>query len=125
MRDLKNFHDSATHMAVMENDPQRLRDLLDKGLSVQHKSVDGATPLHRAAETGSQACAEVLLEYNADLDANNYSGQTPFHVAGVNRNVEFGHFLRSHGASTSCREGCTKCRWLNQMIYRRMQKLRM
>ena len=34
VRSLKNFHDSATHMAVMENDPQRLRDLLEKGLSV-------------------------------------------------------------------------------------------
>jgi hypothetical protein len=34
----------------------------------------------RAAEVGSIDCAKVLLEYNADIDALNFTGQTAFHV---------------------------------------------
>ena len=49
------------HMAVMQNDHQRLRDLLKNGISTSMKSVDGATAMHRAAEVGSIICAEILL----------------------------------------------------------------
>lgn len=38
----------------------------------------------RAAEVGSIECAKILLEYNADIDALNFTGQTPFHVVGPN-----------------------------------------
>ncbi len=34
----------------------------------------------RAAEVGSLDCAKILLEYNADIDATNFTGQTAFHV---------------------------------------------
>ena len=56
----------------MEKDPDRLRDLLKKGLMPQTKSIDGATPLHRAAEVGSISCANVLIEFKADLNAINH-----------------------------------------------------
>jgi hypothetical protein len=32
-RSLKDYHDSVIHMAVMQNDPTRLRDLLNSGVS--------------------------------------------------------------------------------------------
>ena len=69
---------------VLENDASRLKDLLKKGLMPQTKSIDGATPLHRAAEIGSVACAEVLLEFNVDINSTNNAGHTPFHVASLN-----------------------------------------
>ena len=34
----------------------------------------------RAAENGSIECAKIILEYNADIDALNFQGQTAFHV---------------------------------------------
>lgn len=34
----------------------------------------------RAAENGSIECAKIILEYNADIDALNFQGQTSFHV---------------------------------------------
>ena len=34
----------------------------------------------RAAEVASIECAKILLEYNADIDALNFSGQTAFHI---------------------------------------------
>jgi len=49
--------------------------MLKKGLVGFGKSpIDGATPLHRAAEIGSIGCAEVLLEFKVDIDATNLSG---------------------------------------------------
>ena len=39
-----------------------------------------SSDVHRAAEVGSIDCAKILLEYNADVDALNFSGQTAFHV---------------------------------------------
>jgi len=59
-------------------------------VSPQQKSVDGATPLHRCAEIGSIEAADVLLQFNANIDATNVLHQTAFHVASINRNVEFG-----------------------------------
>lgn len=44
-------------------------------------TLDGGTALHRAAENGSIECAKIILEYNADIDALNFQGQTSFHVA--------------------------------------------
>ena len=62
------------HQVVLDKDPDRLRDILKKGLMPQTKSIDGATPMHRAAEIGSRACADVLLEFKADINAMNHSG---------------------------------------------------
>lgn len=69
---------------VLENDAVRLKDLLKKGLMPQTKSIDGATPLHRAAEIGSTSCAQVLLDFNVDINALNNAGHTPFHIAALN-----------------------------------------
>ena len=80
-------------MCVMQNDHQRLRDLLKNGISTLVKSVDGATALHRAAEVGSITCAEILISYEANINALNHAGQTPFHIASLNRNIDFGQFL--------------------------------
>lgn len=68
----------------MDNNPDRLREMLKKGLVSFSKSIDGGTPLHRAAEIGSISCADVLLEFKADIDATNLVGETPFHVAALN-----------------------------------------
>ena len=38
------------------------------------------TLFNRAAEVSSIECAKILLDYNADIDALNFQGQTAFHV---------------------------------------------
>ena len=123
IRDMKDFHDTVIHQIVLEKDAIRLKDLLKKGLMPQTKSIDGATPLHRAAEVGSIPCAEVLLEFNADINCTNLAGQTPFHVAALNHQIEFGLFLLDKKARVNCTGStavvkCTKCRWLTLMISR-------
>lgn len=81
---MKDYHDSVVHDVVLDNNPERLRDILKAGLFADCKSIDGATPLHRAAEIGSVACADILLEYGTDINAKNVAGETPFHVAALN-----------------------------------------
>lgn len=84
VRSVKDHCDSVVHDVVLNNNAERLRELLQKGLFAKGKSIDGATPLHRAAEIGSITCARVLLEFGADIDATNVAGETPFHVAALN-----------------------------------------
>ena len=75
VRNVKDYHDSVIHDVVLDNNPERLRDMLKKGLAAYGKSpIDGATPLHRAAEIGSIGCAEVLLEFKVDIDVTNLTG---------------------------------------------------
>jgi ankyrin repeat protein len=104
VREVKNVHDSVVHKIVMTDDPEKLRNLLEKGLRASKRSIDGATPLHRAAEIGSIRCAEVLLNFNVDINAENSLGQTSYHVAGINNQVGFGSFLKTRGAKISCRQ---------------------
>eukprot|EP00353_Schmidingerella_taraikaensis_P007571 CAMPEP_0185569072 /NCGR_PEP_ID=MMETSP0434-20130131/1815_1 /TAXON_ID=626734 ORGANISM="Favella taraikaensis, Strain Fe Narragansett Bay" /NCGR_SAMPLE_ID=MMETSP0434 /ASSEMBLY_ACC=CAM_ASM_000379 /LENGTH=127 /DNA_ID=CAMNT_0028183751 /DNA_START=336 /DNA_END=719 /DNA_ORIENTATION=- len=85
VRTVKDHHDSVVHEVVLDNKPDRLRELLEKGLFAKGKSIDGATPLHRAAEVGAIACAKILVEFGADVDAMNLAGETPFHVAALNK----------------------------------------
>lgn len=42
---------------------------------------DGGTPLHRAAEIGAIDCAQILIDNNADPNATDFNGETPFHTA--------------------------------------------
>jgi ankyrin repeat protein len=91
------------HVMVQNDDPEKLRSLLQKGLKANKNPVDGATPLHRAAEIGSVRCAEVLLNFNIDIDTENSLGHTSYHVAGINRHIDIGILLKDRGARTSCR----------------------
>ena len=128
VRSVKDYHDSVIHDVVLDNNPERLRDMLKKGLAAYGKSqIDGATPLHRAAEIGSIGCAEVLLEFKVDIDVTNLTGQTAFHVAALNSQINFGSFLLDKKAKNDCQKGksqqnpCTKCRYLVKMIHRKKQ----
>lgn len=102
VRNVKDYHDSVVHDVVLDNNPNKLRDILNKGLVAFGKSIDGATPLHRAAEIGSISCADVLLDFKADINAVNLVGETPFHVAALNQHIEFGRHLLDKKAVNNC-----------------------
>ena len=104
MRQVKDHYDSVVHDVVLDNNSERLRDMLKKGLFSKVTGIDGATPLHRAAEIGSIGCAEVLLDFDADINAPNHARETPFHVAAINKQIEFGAFLLDKKAKSNCKE---------------------
>ncbi|CDW78730.1 UNKNOWN [Stylonychia lemnae] len=71
-----------------------------------------------AAETCAIDCAKILLEHNADIDAQNFSGQTSFHVCAEKQDFVFGKFLLKNRARKNCRSGCNKCRFFVKQIER-------
>lgn len=38
-------------------------------------------PLHFSAQNGTEAAAKILIANEADIDATNFGGDTPLHVA--------------------------------------------
>mmetsp|Transcript_763 Transcript_763/g.1442 ORF Transcript_763/g.1442 Transcript_763/m.1442 type:complete len:608 (+) Transcript_763:41-1864(+) len=59
-----------------------------RDLAINEKDVDGNTPLHVAAISGSEDITRTLLEHGADLDALDKQGLTPLHVCTKEGNVE-------------------------------------
>eukprot|EP00347_Sterkiella_histriomuscorum_P017096 403350684 len=118
-RELKRRGDTAVHQAALDGDVTLLKELLKRGMPVFNPSdADGGTPLHRAAESCAIECAKVLLEKNADIDALNSMGQTPFHVCAEKQDFVFAKFLLKNRARRNCRPGCLKCRLFMKQIER-------
>jgi len=55
--------------------------LLKAGAEVSAASMDGQTPLHRAARSGNAKFITLLVEHGARLDAKDKEGRTPFDIA--------------------------------------------
>lgn len=80
-------------------------------------------------------CGKILLDFNADIDALNYSGYTSFHVvsnktlvitlkAAEKQDMAFGNFLLKNRARKHCRTGCLKCRLFVKQIEKNEHLLR-
>jgi len=94
--------------------PLRLEEI--KALIKAHPelvSIDshgsGETPLHFAAMTGDIDLAELLLEFDANVNARSAGGSTPLHLAvgsmGFDKsNLEVARLLIAHGADMSARD---------------------
>ena len=83
--------------------------LLEKGGNVNSYSFSIQTPLHCAAISGHVDVAQLLLENNADIEAQRYDGyfedRTPLHLAAIYANQEVAKLLLSRGALV---EACDK-----------------
>jgi ankyrin repeat protein len=55
--------------------------LLAKGVDVNVRCKDGATPLHHASEMGEEDAVELLLAHGANVNAQTQRGDTPLHLA--------------------------------------------
>jgi hypothetical protein len=113
------FEDQAL-LAVLAHDAEKLESCIidDPQITVKtyaiHKNtytpLTGATLMHYCAEYNSLACAQVLLQHGADLNASaaldeyGFGGHTPiFHTVNQNGNssIDMLHFLLQNGADLS------------------------
>ncbi|GMF25992.1 unnamed protein product [Phytophthora fragariaefolia] len=70
--------ETETQAAVKAGDVAKLRELLDRGVSLDVKDEDQRTPLHWACATGRLDVAEFLLEHaQAAGNVQDDSGWTP------------------------------------------------
>ena len=88
--------------AVWSNDPNRVREFLDSGLSVETKDVGGTPLLLTAAEEGSTRIVKILLERGANPNIRSpHYGQSPLHGACENFDVESIKDLVARGADVN------------------------
>jgi ankyrin repeat protein len=60
--------------AAEANNPATIRVLLSYGAKIDKLSIDGATPLIRAAYKGCKEAFDILMEKNANLNSSNNNG---------------------------------------------------
>ena len=71
----------ALNWAAWHGQVEMIRLLVEAGARIDEPNGSGFTPLHHAAEAGSTAAAEVLLELGADRLALNRFGHSPAETA--------------------------------------------
>lgn len=100
-RERRIHFDSGSHLneAVMRDDLAEVRRLLSTGVSSSIANADGLTPLHRCCIENTKELAELLLEYDADVDARDIEGWTPLHAACATGNLQMINVLVEHDAS--------------------------
>lgn len=86
------------HKAAETGDIVEVNNYLEKGVSVNAKDKDGATPLHWAACSGFAEIAELLIDAGADVNATNKEGTSVLPWAILNARTEVAELLIDAGA---------------------------
>ena len=93
------------HAAAERGDAAEVERLLNSGVNVDATpTFDGHTPLHIAVSFESQhhrECVEILLSWQADVNAQYYNGSTPLHYAAADGSADSVHALLKRGADMS------------------------
>lgn len=91
--------------AIDNNDKNRVENLLNHGAQTIARDAHGYTPLHRSCEKGDIDITILLIEHNADVNAQDFSdigttGTTPLHLAYNEAIIEI---LMFNGANINAR----------------------
>jgi ankyrin repeat protein len=85
--------------------------LLERGVDVNARDNDQATPLHFASRMARLEAVKVLLDYGAEVDARKADGQTPLHQVsnnlcglGGDECPKVARLLLEHGADANARD---------------------
>jgi len=78
------------------------RRILDSGISPDIRDFNGNTPLHNMPLISE--LIQLLIEYNADVNAQNGRGETPLHVAFRAGNIDVVRCLLQSGADVNARD---------------------
>lgn len=74
---------SAIHLAILKHNAQMVHLLIDDGddVNIKARETFGGSPIEWAAFFGLPAMAQLLIQAGADVNAENYFGNTPLHAA--------------------------------------------
>jgi len=101
------------HLAAALDDLGAAADLLDADAAARDRRTtlddalgfySGGTPLHVAADSGSERVAALLLERGADANARSLIGHTPLHAAAAAGQQEVAALLLLRGADPGARD---------------------
>uniref|UniRef100_A0A8C5SM59 B-cell lymphoma 3 protein n=1 Tax=Laticauda laticaudata TaxID=8630 RepID=A0A8C5SM59_LATLA len=96
-----NLRQTPLHLAVIIAQPSLVKLLLSHGASPMVLDRHGQSALHLACEHSSLRCLQELLEGSPatlDLEARNFEGFTPLHLAVASLNRDIVLALLDHGA---------------------------
>jgi ankyrin repeat protein len=96
------------HYAARSGSQSLVQLLLEYKADVDIPEALGNTPLICAAEQANEGTAKVLLNYNANIGARNWEGQTALHVAatGGEKHVSIVKLLLDNGADIEAPDEC-------------------
>uniref|UniRef100_A0A7C4H6L4 Uncharacterized protein n=1 Tax=Thermofilum pendens TaxID=2269 RepID=A0A7C4H6L4_THEPE len=95
---------SELHKAVREGDPQRVKQLVERGANVNARGERDWTPLHLAAFYGYLEVVRFLVEKGAEVNARNVDRRIPLHYAAAEGHLEVVRFLVEKGANVNARD---------------------
>jgi len=95
---LEDGDGGSLHWATRHGYIDMISMLLDQGVDIQLKTIDGDTALHAAVIWGNLEATELLIAHGADVNARDGSGRTPLHLATVRNHVAIWEALADHGA---------------------------
>ncbi|XP_070548474.1 B-cell lymphoma 3 protein-like isoform X2 [Ptychodera flava] len=96
------------HLAVITNQWQMVRLLVMVGADGNLTDRNGQTSVHLACQRSNMECLHSVTtcsRHPVDLDAKNYEGLTPLHLAVSTGNADVIRFLLSKGADIDCPDG--------------------
>jgi hypothetical protein len=99
------MHETPIHAAVNPGHVKILSLLIEHGADMEGKSrtINGGTPLNRAAWYGRLEVGQCLLDRGANIDGRDSDGHTPLIHAVLEGHVEFARMLLEHGAAVDAR----------------------
>lgn len=98
-QDVEDIFSYARHGRIQDIDR-----LLDRGIPVNVRDVNGNTILTIACQNGSKRVAKCVLRRGADLNVRNYKGNTPLHYCyHYGYGETLGDYLISKGADAALR----------------------
>lgn len=93
------------HHAVLEQNPDKIYELLAKGYNPDEKNNAGNTPLHLAVQKNNIIATRVLLAAGADVKQTDSNGESPLNLAAqLSHNFIVRLIIRQSGKKTQSRE---------------------
>ena len=90
--------DTPLHYAAYFGKASNTRFLISRGANPRSKNKHSSMPLHVAANNGSTNAAEILLEFDPDVNVLSSVGRTPLMLAAWRQHGDFVRFIAGKGA---------------------------
>ncbi|CAM1511968.1 Fc.00g094810.m01.CDS01 [Cosmosporella sp. VM-42] len=95
---------TALHWAVMKDDVESVRTLLDCKADIAVTDLDGKTPFHGTGWRNHVEIAQILINAGSDLEATDSRGRTPLLLATAHCSCDVLELLLQSGADISARD---------------------
>lgn len=90
--------------AILADELDDVRQLLEEGADVQARGLDNLTPLSLAAVAGKQDSIDILLDYGADIEARDSDDQTALALAVLYGKEKAARILLDNGADIETKD---------------------